>query len=100
ADYRWAGGFQTVPPGNPAYSPDSSNIPETRNLDLRIGVERDGLELNIFAINLTDNREGPVTGGRSQCFNTACTSYNSYGVYRTTNWGVPRQIGVQFVYRH
>ncbi len=100
ADYRWAGGFQTVPPGNPSYSPDSSDIPESRNLDLRLGVEREGYELNIFATNLTDNREGPTTGGRSQCFNTACTSYNSYSVYRTTNWGLPRQIGVQFVYRH
>jgi iron complex outermembrane receptor protein len=100
ADYRWASGFQTVPPGNPSYSPDSSNIPETRNLDLRIGLEHDSYELNIFATNLTDNREGPTTGGRSQCFDTACTSYNSYTVYRTTNWGVPRTIGVQFVYRH
>ena len=100
ADYRWAGGFQTVPPGNPSYSPDSSNIPESRNLDLRLGVERATYELNVFATNVTDNREGPTTGGRSQCFNTACTSYNSYTVYRTTNWGLPRQVGVQFVYRY
>ena len=100
ADYRWAGGYQLVPPGNPSYSPDSSDIPESRDLDLRIGLERDTYEINLFATNLTDNREGPTTGGRSQCFNTACTSYNSYTVYRTTNWGLPRQIGVQLVYRH
>jgi len=100
ADYRWSSSFQIVPPGNPSYSPDSSNVPETRNLDLRIGLERDTYEINLFATNVTDNREGATTGGRSQCFNAACTSYNSYGVYRTTNWGLPRQIGVQLIYRH
>lgn len=103
ADYRWAGGYQLAPPGNPLYSPDSSNIPESRNLDMRIGFEHDNMELNLFASNLTNNREGPVTGGRSQCLpagDAACTNFASYAVYRSTNWGLPRQIGVQFVYRH
>jgi iron complex outermembrane receptor protein len=103
ADYRWAGGYMTVPVGNPAYSPDSSFVPESRNLDLRIGWEHDRAELNIFATNLTNDEEGPMTGGRSSCLpptNAACTNYGAYNPYRTTNWGLPRTIGVQIVYRH
>ncbi len=103
ADYRWAGSFQLVPPGNPSYSPDSSNIPQSRNLDLRIGVEHDDFELNIFASNLTDDREGAVTGGRSQCLpagDATCNNFGAYSVYRSTSWGLPRQFGVQLVYRH
>jgi iron complex outermembrane receptor protein len=100
ADYRWASSFQFVPPGNPSYSPDSSDVPQSRNLDLRLGLEREDYEINLFVANATDNREGPTTGGRSGCFNTACSTYNAYAVFRTTNWGMPRQFGVQLVYRH
>jgi iron complex outermembrane receptor protein len=100
ADYRWSDGYQLAPPGNPSYTPDSSNVPESRNLDLRLGFERDDYEVNLFVTNLTDDREGPTTGGRTGCFNTACTTYNGYSVFRSTNWGMPRQIGVQLVYRH
>jgi iron complex outermembrane receptor protein len=102
-DYRWSLGYQTVPVGNAAYSPDNSNVPETRNLDLRIGFEHDNAELNIFALNATDNREGVMTGGRASCPTTGdptCANYGSYNPFRTTNWGRPREIGVQFIYRH
>jgi outer membrane receptor protein involved in Fe transport len=100
ADYRWASGYQTSPPGSVSYTPDSSVVPESRDLDLRLGFERANYEINIFALNATDYRNGPQTGGRSQCLNTACTSYAQYTVFRTVNWGPPRQIGVQIVFRH
>jgi outer membrane receptor protein involved in Fe transport len=99
ADYRWANGYETSPPGSVSYTPDSSVVPESRNLDLRIGLERDSYEINIFALNVTDYRDGRLTGGRSQCLNTSCSAYSQYAVFRTTSWGPPRQIGVQLIYR-
>jgi outer membrane receptor protein involved in Fe transport len=103
ADYRWGQGYRTVPVGNPAYSPDNSFVPETRNVDLRLGLEHGNAEVNIFALNLTDNREGLITGGRGSCPTTGdpqCNNYGSYNPFRTTNWGRPREIGVQVVFRH
>jgi outer membrane receptor protein involved in Fe transport len=103
ADYRWAQGFVRVPVGNAAYSPDNNTVPESRRLDLRMGLERDNAELNIFALNLTDNREGAVGGGRTSCLpptDASCSVAGGYNPFRTTNWGRPREIGVQFVYRH
>ena len=38
-DYRWFDGYQTVPPGTAAYSPDSSDIPAQKDINLRIGFE-------------------------------------------------------------
>jgi len=103
ADYRWTQGYTTSVVGQPNYSPDNNQVPETRNLDLRIGLEHDSVELNIFALNLTDNREGLVTGGRTSCIpptDASCSTPGGYNPFRTTNWGRPREIGVQFVYRH
>jgi iron complex outermembrane receptor protein len=103
ADYRWTQGYTTAVVGSPTYSPDNNYAPETRNLDLRIGLEHDSAELNIFALNLTDNREGLVTGGRTSCLpptDASCSTPGGYNPFRTTNWGRPREIGVQFVYRH
>ncbi|MGZ3367318.1 MAG: TonB-dependent receptor [Caulobacteraceae bacterium] len=103
ADYRWTQGFVRVPVGNPAYSPDNNTVPETRNVDLRLGFEHENAELNIFALNLTDNREGAIGGGRTSCLpptDAACTVAGGYNPFRTTNWGRPREIGVQVVFRH
>jgi len=103
ADYRWAQGYVRVPVGNPSYSPDNNSVPESRNLDMRLGIEHDNAELNIFALNLTDNREGAIGGGRTSCLpptDAACSTPGGYNPFRTTNWGRPREIGVQFVYRH
>jgi iron complex outermembrane receptor protein len=103
ADYRWTQGYATAVVGSPTYSPDNNYRPETRNLDLRIGLEHDSAELNIFALNLTDNREGLVTGGRTSCLpptDAACSTPGGYNPFRTTNWGRPREIGVQLIFRH
>ncbi len=103
ADYRWAQGYVTVPVGNPAYSPDNNTVPETRNLDMRLGFEHSNAEVNIFALNLTDNREGLVGGGRTSCLpptDATCAVPGGYNPFRTTNWGRPREIGVQLIYRH
>ena len=72
-DYRWQDGFATVARSTGAYSPDSSDVPSQKNINLRLGFERGRFDVNLFALNLTDERVGPRTGGRSQCTNADCS---------------------------
>lgn len=99
-DYRWFDGYPTVAAGTGAFSPDSSNIPGQRNLDLRIGFERAGFDVNLFVLNLTGQYDGAQTGGRSQCTDASCSTFNSYAYGRTVAAPTPRQIGLQVAYRH
>lgn len=102
ADYRWADGYLSVPPGNIAFSPDSSIVPESQNLNLRLGVDWGSFDLNVFVNNALDYQEGPQAGGRAQCAGGAadCPVFNQYNPFKTVNWGTPRRIGVQLAYRH
>jgi iron complex outermembrane recepter protein len=99
-DYRWFEGYPTVPAGTGAYSPDSSNVPGERNVNLRIGFLHAGLDVSLFALNLTGEDDGARTGGRSQCTNADCSSFNSYAYGRTVAAPTPRQLGVQVAYRY
>ena len=99
-DYRWFDGFLNAQPGTAAYSPDSSAVPGQKNVNLRIGFEHAGLDVNLFVLNLTDEYRGALTGGRSQCANADCSIYNSYTYGTTVAAPTPRQIGVQVVYRY
>ena len=99
-DYRWFNGFSTAVPGTGAYSPDSSYIPPQTNVNLRIGFERAGFDVNLFVLNLTAEYNGPKTGGRSQCTDASCSTFNSYAYGQTVQAPTPRQIGLQVSYRH
>ena len=57
-DYRWFEGYPTVPAGTGAFSPDSSNVPGEKNVNLRIGFLHGGLDVNLFALNLTGEDDG------------------------------------------
>ena len=98
-DYRWQDGFATVARSSGAYSPDSSDVPSQKSINLRLGFERGRFDVNLFALNITDERVGPRTGGRSQCTNADCSTYNSYTYGATVAAPLPRQIGVQLAYR-
>lgn len=98
-DYRWFEGYTTVPAGTPTYSPDSSNIPSQKNLNLRVGLALQKFDLSLFVLNLTDEDTGARTGGRSQCTNSDCTTYNSYAYGKTVAAPIPRQIGLEASYR-
>ena len=99
-DYRWFNGFLTALPGTGTYSPDSSYIPPQTNLNLRIGFQHGGFDVNVFVLNLTGEYDGPKTGGRSQCTDASCSTFNSYGYGQTVQAPTPRQIGLQVSYRH
>jgi len=99
-DYRWFNGFLTAIPGTGAYSPDSSYVPGQTNVNLRIGFEHNGFDVNVFVLNLTGEYNGARTGGRSQCTDASCSTFNSYTYGQTVQAPTPRQIGLQVSYRH
>jgi iron complex outermembrane recepter protein len=98
-DYRWFDSYLTAVPGTAQYSPDSSRVPAQKNINLRLGFEHNAFDVSLFALNLTDEKKGGQTGGRSQCTNADCSTYSSYAYGRTINAPTPRQIGVQVAYR-
>ncbi len=98
-DYRWFDGYPTVAQGTAGYSPDSSDVPAQKNINLRLGFEYEGFDVSLFALNLTDEDKGTCFGGRSQCTNADCSTYNSYTYGRSVAAPTPRQIGIQVAYR-
>lgn len=99
-DYRWLDAYQLAPPGAPNYTPDSSLVPSQQNVNLRIGFDYRDFDLNFFVNNLTDEKKGQLTGGRSTCTNADCSTFNNYNIGRTVSAPIPRQIGVQIAFRH
>jgi outer membrane receptor protein involved in Fe transport len=98
-DYRWFDGYLTAVPGTSQYSPDSSKVPSQQNINFRLGVEWNSLDVSLFALNLTDETKGAQFGGRSACSNADCSTYTNYGYGRTIAAPTPRQIGLQVAYR-
>ena len=98
-DYRWQDGYATVARNSGAYSPDSSDVPAQKSINLRLGFERGALDVNVFALNVTDETKGARSGGRSQCTNADCSAYNSYTYGATVAAPLPRQVGIQLAYR-
>jgi iron complex outermembrane recepter protein len=98
-DYTWFEEYQLAPLGAPNYTPDSSEVPSQKQLNLRLGVDVGSLDINLFVYNLTNEDEGTTGGGRSACTNADCSTFNNYNIARTMNSPTPRQIGVQVAYR-
>jgi iron complex outermembrane recepter protein len=100
-DYRWFEGYPTAVPGTSQYSPDSSDIPSQKSINLRLGFEFDRFDVSLFALNVTDEQKGARFGGRSACAATSpdCSVYNTYTYGRTVAAPTPRQIGIQVAYR-
>ena len=98
-DYWWQDGYATVARSSGAYSPDSSDVPAQNSINLRVGFEHGEFDVNLFALNVTDEETGARSGGRSQCSNADCSAYNSYTYGATVAAPLPRQIGIQLAYR-
>jgi len=98
-DYRWQDGYLPVARSSPNYSPDSSQVPSQKSINLRLGFEHGKFDVNLFALNLTDEQKGPRFGGRSQCQNDDCSVYNRYTYGQGVAAPTPRQIGIQVAYR-
>ncbi|HKP78848.1 MAG TPA: TonB-dependent receptor, partial [Phenylobacterium sp.] len=88
--------------GNSAYSP-TAEFPDTSRVNLRLGLERGPLDVNVFVNNLFNSRKGDVTGGLTSCpvaGGPACLSgfYSPY--YTVAPASPPRQFGLQVAYRY
>src|SRR5213078_1036062 len=94
-DYRWQDGYPTAVKGTAQYSPDSSDVPAQKNVNLRFGFEYQQFDVSLFALNLTDEETSGSTGGRSACTNVDCSTFNTYTYGRTVSAPIPRQIGIQ-----
>ena len=112
-DYRYIAHYKNTPPQvfafgslpSTNYAPDNT-YPNTSRLNLRAGVEMGAFDVNVFVNNVLDNEKGITTGGRGACQSltaggsAACTTFVTHQPYFNTNpANLPRQIGVQVVYR-
>jgi outer membrane receptor protein involved in Fe transport len=105
-DWRYAAAYDNTVFGIGQFAPDSNHIPAIQNTNVRIGVEHDALDFNLFVNNLFDRKVGPRTGGRGGCApaaaggTAACTTYATYTPIYQLNTGYPREVGLQLVWRH
>jgi iron complex outermembrane receptor protein len=106
-DWRYAAAYDTTVFGIGQFAPDINHVPAIQNTNLRIGVEHNAFDLNLFVNNVFDRTVGQyATGGRGGCASAAtggtaaCTTYATYTPFYQLNTGYPREIGVQLVWRH
>jgi hypothetical protein len=106
-DWRYAAAYDTTVFGIGAFAPDINHIPAIQNTNIRIGVEHEAFDLNLFVNNVFDRNVGPyASGGRGGCASaasggtSACTTYATYTPFYQLNTGYPREVGLQLVWRH
>jgi iron complex outermembrane receptor protein len=108
ADLRMAAAYNQSEFGLGTYSPDVNHVASSQILNLRVGVEYNQYDINLFVLNATDYANGIVTGGRSGCANAACSATSGagggagYAVYSpifNVNAPQPRVIGIELAYR-
>ncbi len=102
ADIRWFDSYLTAVPGTGQYSPDSSKVPAQKSINLRLGFMRDHFDVNLFALNVTDEKKAGRSGGRSNCnwtLDDVCSEFGSYTFGSVIGAPTPRQIGIQVAWR-
>jgi len=108
ADLRLAAAYNQSVFGLGTYAPDTNHVAATQNLNLRLGVEFNQYDVNLFILNATNYDNGITTGGRSGCANAACSVTSGTGgaagfaVYNpvfNVNAPQPRTIGIELAYR-
>ncbi|MES2294936.1 MAG: TonB-dependent receptor [Pseudomonadota bacterium] len=104
ADLRLAGAYNQSEFGLGTYTPDVNHVASTQNLNLRVGVEYNQYDINLFILNATNYDNGITNGGRSGCKDAACSptsgaGYSAYTPIFNVNAPQPRTIGIQLAYR-
>jgi outer membrane receptor protein involved in Fe transport len=90
--------------GASSYAPNAI-FPNTQRVNLRVGLEYAGLDINVFANNVFNSRKGIVTGGYGSCpsaasgGNPACTTGQYQPYFSGSAAAYPRQVGLQVAYR-
>ncbi len=104
-DWRFQKGYEALPFGVAGWNPDANVFPSQQRTNVRAGVRFNDFDINVFATNLFNLEKGNITGGRAGCTlpqsggTEACNVFAVYNPLRTTNWGRPREIGIQINYR-
>ncbi len=99
ADLRLAGAYNQSIFGLGSFQPDNNHVTGQENLNIRIGVEYNQYDVNLFVLNATNYSDGSLTGGRSGCADAACSAYANYSPIMNVNAPQPRVIGIQLAYR-
>jgi outer membrane receptor protein involved in Fe transport len=104
ADLRLAGAYNQSVFGLGSFQPDNNHVASSQNLNLRLGVEYNQYDINLFVLNATNYDNGLFSGGRSGCKDAACSptsgaGYSAYTPIFNVNAPQPRTIGIQLAYR-
>jgi len=98
-DYRYASDYAAAP--YPASSFTLDNFNEKVELaNFRLGLDYKDFDINLFVNNAFDRKTGNRGGGRSNCLDPQCNTYQGFNPQRTLSTGYPREIGVQVAFRH
>jgi hypothetical protein len=105
-DYQWQDAYKNGSSyGTAGFNPNTYNVQAQSLLNLRVGVRRDKVELNVFVNNLTDARAqiGNAGNGKTVCNSATggpnCTVYSTDNPFVSIAVQRPRQIGLQANYR-
>lgn len=105
-DYQWQDAYKNGSSyGTAGYNYNTYNVQAQSLLNLRVGVRRDKLELNVFVNNLTNANAQYGNAGNGHTVCNSATGGPTCAVYATDNPFVsiaiqrPRQIGMQANYR-
>ncbi|MGC4028324.1 MAG: TonB-dependent receptor [Steroidobacteraceae bacterium] len=100
ADYTYSSNFMNGPgPGLGGYAPDTVYLPSVTKVNVRSGVNVSGYDVDLYVNNLFNSHDAiSKSGGRSGCSaatGAACTTFTTLGRFPTTDYGRPREIGLQ-----
>ncbi len=105
-DYQWQDAYKNgTSYGTAGFNPNTYNVQAQSTFNLRVGVRKDQLELNMFVNNLTAARAqlGNAGNGHTVCNSATggptCTVYATDNPFVSVAYQRPRTIGVQANYR-
>ncbi len=104
-DYQWQDAYLNgTSYGTAGYNANTYHVQSQQTLNLRIGVRRDGVEVNIFANNLTDAHAqlGNAGNGHTVCTTAGgptCSAYVTDNPFVSEAFQRPRTVGAQVNYR-
>jgi outer membrane receptor protein involved in Fe transport len=105
-DWQWQNSYLNgTSYGTAGYNPFTYHVQAQNTFNLRLGVRREGMEMNVFVNNLTAAHAqlGNSGNGKTVCNSATggpnCTVYNTYNPFVSVAYQRPRTIGVQLSYR-
>jgi iron complex outermembrane recepter protein len=108
SDYEWKSSYLSgTGPGTTSYQPDIYNIPSTKYVTARMGVNFSAWDISLFAKNLTNSQDilgyNGINSGRYGCSaasGAACSTFTSFNpVIRAVTYR-PREIGLTAAFRY